>query len=152
MRKTLAKERAEKKQEEIATVKYLSEEWQALCQDAINADDEFKKLARDLTMELNSVIEDCPDGETRFLFWRFESGELKETVSGLLEELGDREPFFTTVASYATFTKINTAKMNVETAVMEGKLRFEGDLARMMSHVDALGRFDEVRRKVPTEY
>jgi putative sterol carrier protein len=48
--------------------------------------------------------------------------------------------------------RINTAKMNVETAVMEGKLRFEGDLAQMMSYADALGRFDEVRRNVPTEY
>ena len=48
--------------------------------------------------------------------------------------------------------KINTAKMNLETAVMEGKIRFEGDLVKMMEYADALNRFTEVRRAISTEY
>ncbi|NQU08119.1 MAG: hypothetical protein HQ583_06115, partial [Candidatus Abyssubacteria bacterium] len=82
----------------------------------------------------------------------FENGKLRETVVGLPEDLGGRSPFFTTIASYDTFMKINTAKTSVEAAVMEGLLRFEGDLVRMMQHADALNRFTEVRRKIPTEY
>ena len=61
-------------------------------------------------------------------------------------------PLFTTIASYDTFMKINTAKMSVESAVMNGLLRFEGDLAAMMNYAEALNRFTEVRRTIPTVY
>jgi putative sterol carrier protein len=70
---------------------------------------------------------------------------------GLREEL-DRTAFFTTIASYDTFRKINTAKTSVEAAVMDGLLRFEGDLVQMMQHAGALNRFTEVRRRIPTTY
>ena len=103
-------------------------------------------------MELNNIIEECPDGTTRFLYWRFVGGRMEETISGLIEDFGDRQPFFTTIATYDIFRRINTAKMKVEQAIMEGKLRFEGDLAQMMSYAEALTRFDEVRRRIPTEY
>jgi len=152
LRERMAAERKGKDEEKAQTVEYLSPEWQELCQDAINGDEEFGRLAGNLSIELNNVIEDCPDGRTRFLYWRFEGGILKETIVGLLEELGDMEPFFTTIATYETFMRINTAKTSVEAAVMDGLLRFEGDLVQMMQHADALNRFTEVRRKIPTEY
>ena len=152
LRERIAAERKARQRQEERSVKYLSEEWQELCQDALNRDDEFAGLACDLSIELNNIIENCPDGKTRFLYWRFENGKLRETVVGLPEDLGGRNPFFTTIASYDTFMKINTAKTSVEAAVMEGLLRFEGDLVRMMQHADALNRFTEVRRKIPTEY
>jgi putative sterol carrier protein len=152
LRKQLSEERAAKPGQDVVTVKYLSEEWQRLCQDAVNADEEFAKLAGGMTLELNNIIEDCPDGKTRFLYWRFVDGRLEETISGLIDEFGSGQPFFTTIATYHIFRQINTAKMKVEQAVMEGKLRFEGELARMMEHADALARFDEVRRQIPTEY
>ena len=152
LRERIAGERKARQRQEERSVRYLSEEWQKLCQDALNRDDEFARLACDLSIELNNIIENCPDGKTRFLYWRFENGKLRETVVGLPEDLGGRNPFFTTIASYDTFMKINTAKTSVEAAVMEGLLRFEGDLVRMMQHADALNRFTEVRRKIPTEY
>ncbi|UCD57468.1 MAG: hydantoinase B/oxoprolinase family protein [Candidatus Hydrogenedentota bacterium] len=152
LRDQLAGARAVEHREKARGVRYLSAEWQRLCQDAINADQDFATLAGDLSIELNNVIENCPDGMTRFLYWRFEKGRLCETVVGSLEELGDRTPFFTVIASYETFVKINTAKMSVETAVMEGSLRFEGDLVHMMKYAKALDRFTEVRRRIHTEY
>ncbi|MBI4831871.1 MAG: hydantoinase B/oxoprolinase family protein, partial [Candidatus Lindowbacteria bacterium] len=152
LREHMRRERAQKRKETVSTVKYLSPEWQQLCQEAINSDAEFAKLARGLSIELNNVIENCPDGNMRFLYWRFEKGKLLETATGLLDELGDREPFFTTIAAYDTFMRINTAKMSVESAVMEGLLRFEGDLVRMIEYADALNRSTEVRRSIPTEY
>ena len=152
LREQIAAERKARQRQEERPVRYLSEEWQKLCQDALNEDDGFAGLACDLSMELNNIIENCPDGKTRFLYWRFENGKLRVTVVGLPEDLGGRTPFFTTIASYDTFMKINTAKTSVEAAVMEGLLRFEGDLVRMMRHADALNRFTEVRRKIPTEY
>ena len=136
----------------MRAVRYLSLEWQKLCQEAVNRDPEFAGLAGVLTMDLNNVIENCPDGKTRFLYWRFERGRLCETFVGSLDELGKRKPAATTLASYETFRKINTAKLTVEKAVTEGRLRFEGDLARMMECMDALNRFTEVRRSIPTEY
>jgi N-methylhydantoinase B len=152
LRGAMKKEHAAKRKEVSRALKYLSSEWQKLCQEAINADAEFARLANDLSIELNNVIENCPDGMSRFLYWRFEKSKLIETVSGLTEELGDRKPFFTTIATYETFMRINTAKTSVESAIMEGLLRFEGDLVRMMKYADALNRFTEVRRAIPTEY
>ncbi len=58
----------------------------------------------------------------------------------------------TTLASYDTFMKINTAKLTIEKAVTEGLIRFEGDLMKMMENAEALNRFTEVRRSIPTEY
>jgi putative sterol carrier protein len=152
LRKKMQEERKSMPKAAVRSVKYLSSEWQNLCQDAVNRDPEFIKLSKDLTMEMNNIIEECPDGKIRFLYWIFKNGRLEETVVGVLDEIKDREPFFTTIASYDTFMKINTAKMNLETAVMEGKIRFEGDLVKMMEYADALNRFTEVRRTIPTEY
>ncbi|RJP71383.1 MAG: hydantoinase B/oxoprolinase family protein [Candidatus Abyssobacteria bacterium SURF_17] len=152
LREKLSRERAAKRKEKASAVKYLSPQWQRLCQDAINNDPEFARLAGDLSIELNNIIENCPDGETRFLYWRFENGKLKETVVGLPDEIGERRPFFTTLATYETFMRINTAKTSVEAAVMDGLLRFEGDLVHMMQYADALNRFTEIRRTIRTEY
>ncbi len=152
LRLQIAGEREAKGKQETRALKYLSPEWQKLCQDAINSDEQFSRLAGDLSIELNNVIENCPDGKTRFLYWRFDNGKLSETVVGLAEELGERRAFFTTIASYNTFMRINTAKTSVEAAIMEGLLRFEGDLVQMMQYADALDRFTEVRRTIPTEY
>ena len=152
LRKQIAQERRGRAEKEVRLVDYLSPEWQLLCQEAVNRDPEFARLAGDLSLEVNNIIEEGPDGETRYLYWCFRNGKLIRTEVGLLGELGERSASFTTVASYQTFMKINTAKMNVETAVMEGLLRLEGDLVRMMQVAEALNRFTEVRRKVPTRY
>lgn len=152
LRRTLREQRRAEKKEAREAVAYLSSTWQDLCQDAVNNDPEFSRLAGDMTIELNNVIEKCPDGATRFLYWRFQNGTLVKTVVGDISELDELTPLFTTVATYDTFMKINTAKLTVETAVMNGLLRFEGDLAQMMNYVDALNRFTEVRRGIPTTY
>jgi N-methylhydantoinase B len=152
LRKQMAAERKAKPKTQERAVEYLSPEWQELCENALNEDEEFAKLAGELSIELNNIIENCPDGKTRFLYWRFEKGKLCETVVGTSEEFGDREPFFTTTATYDTFMKINTAKKSLDAVVMEGLIRFEGDLVQMMQHADALNRFTEVRRRIPTKY
>jgi N-methylhydantoinase B len=152
LREKFSQERAERKKEVKRFVRYLSEEWQNLCEEAINSDPQFAQLAGDMTIELNNIIEICPDGKTRFIYWQFESGKLVKTVVGEISEMGDLKAFFTTLATYETFMKINTAKLSVETAVINGLLRFEGDLARMMNYAEALNRFTEVRRTIPTEY
>ena len=136
----------------MRAVRYLSAEWQELCQDAVNRDPEFAELAGPLTMDLNNVIEDCPDGETQFLYWCFRSGKLSETSVGSPDAFANRQATATTLASYDTFMKINTAKLTIEKAVTEGLFRFEGDLMKMMEHTEALNRFTEVRRGIPTEY
>ncbi|RJP14564.1 MAG: hydantoinase B/oxoprolinase family protein [Candidatus Abyssobacteria bacterium SURF_5] len=151
LRQQLAKERAEKQHEKMVAVRYLSPEWQHMCQAAVNEDPDFINLAAGMTIELNNIIENCPDGSTRFLYWKFEKGKLVETRVGLAEEFRQTS-LFTTIASYDTFMRINTAKISVEAAVVEGLVRFEGDLAEMMRFVEPLNRFTEVRRRIPTQY
>ncbi len=152
LREEMAEERARKQEEVVRAVRYLSLEWQELCQEAVNRDPEFAELAGALTMDLNNVIEDCPDGETRFLCWRFRNGRLSETSVGSPEAFANMQAAATTLASYETFMKINTAKLTVEKAMTEGLIRFEGDLMKMMEHAEALNRFTEVRRNIPTGY
>ncbi len=152
LRAKIAQKRADRKQEVVKKVRYLSPEWQDLCQKAINHDEEFSRLAEDMTMENINIIEDCPDQKTRYLYWRFEKGKLMETEVGLIEELKDKEPLFTTIATYDTFRKINTAKLNTETAVMEGLVKLEGDMVEILKYAGAMNRFTEVRRTIPTEY
>jgi N-methylhydantoinase B len=152
LRSEMAEVRARGRTETVRAVRYLSPEWQKLCQEALNHDAEFAERAGDLTMELNNVIEACPDGETRCLYWRFRDGKLAETRVGSPEAFVKMQPTATTLASYDTFMKINTAKLTVEKAVTDGLIRFEGDLMKMMEVADALNRFTEVRRKIATEY
>jgi hypothetical protein len=152
LREDLAEERARKQVEVVRAVRYLSLDWQELCHEAVNRDPEFAELAGDLTMDLNNVIEDCPDGETKCLYWRFRSGKLSETSVVSPDALANMEATAATLASYDTFMKINTAKLTVEKAMTAGLIRFEGDLMKMMEHAEALNRFTEVRRGIPTEY
>lgn len=152
LRVRIRKDREQMKREKKEVVAYLSPKWKELCQKAVNDDAEYRRLAGNMTMDLNNIVENCPDGKTRFLYWRFKDGKLLETVIGEMHEMGDLKPIFTTLASYDTFMKINTAKLSVETAVTSGLLRFEGDLATMMTYTEALNRFTEVRRTIPTAY
>ena len=133
-------------------VRYLSPEWQRACEDAINRDARFVELAGDLTVTISNVVEHCPDSATRVLFWRFEHGRLCETIVEPLDPSGPRPATFTTVASYDTVRRLNTAKLTAEAAVTGGLLRIEGDLVTMLQCAEALQRFTDVRRTVPTEY
>lgn len=42
--------------------------------------------------------------------------------------------------------------MSVDAAVTGGLISFEGDLAQVIKYTDALNRFTEMRRSIPTEY
>lgn len=152
LRGILAAQRQPQAHEQARQVDYLSPEWQVLCQEAVNSDAEFARLAGDLTVDVDNIIEDCPDGKTRCLRWSFRNGKLIRTEVGILREGIENKASFGTVASYETFMKINSAKMKIDTAVMEGALRLQGDLVQMMQMADALNRFTEVRRTVPTRY
>jgi N-methylhydantoinase B len=151
-REKIIKQRSKTIKEEVKIVKYLSQEWRDYSERQINKDEKFAALAGDLTIKMNNVIKKCPDGKTHFLYWRFENGKLRETRTGLIDEMGGLKPNFTTIASYDTIMKINTAKTSVNAAVLKGKMRFKGNLVKMMKYGKAFDRFTEVRRGIPTEY
>jgi putative sterol carrier protein len=139
-------------EEEVRTVKYLSDAWQQQSMELINQDEKFAALSKKLTLRMANVIKNCPDGKTRYLYWRFENGKLLETKSGLADEMGGLDPQFTTGASYETIEKINNAKISVNAAVLKGQMSFKGNLVKMMKYAKAFDRFTEVRRRIPTEY
>lgn len=139
-------------EQEVRTVKYLSDAWQQQSMELINQDEKFAVLSKKLTLRMANVIKNCPDGKTRYLYWRFENGKLLETKSGLSDEMGGLDPQFTTGASYETIEKINNAKISVNAAVLKGQMSFKGNLVKMMKYAKAFDRFTEVRRRIPTEY
>ena len=51
-----------------------------------------------------------------------------------------------------TFTRAFAAEARDLMELSDSRVRFEGDLMKMMEHAEALNRFTEVRRNIPTDY
>ena len=73
-----------------------------------------------ITSSMSNIYLDCPDGGTRYLFFRFEKGEFADLL------LGEGEPpaaEFKISGQYDTFAKISRAELGSQRALMTGKLQ-----------------------------
>ncbi len=120
---------------------YGSTDWLGEVQRRLNADPEVEAQAKDLTADLQYVIEAEPEqgfSETREIGWRMERGHCTETWEGM------RPADFVFVAPYSVFKRVNTGESSAADVMLKGELQIQGELAELMANMGALTAMQNV--------
>ena len=127
------------------SVKFLSAEWCAAVQDALNASEAFTKSAGSISANIQQVVTG-PDGETRY--W-FKLGDGRAALG-----LGDSaDPVDATITQdYDTSMKLSKNELSGTAAYMSGKLRVAGDLMKLMQLQGALGQMPGALKDLDVDY
>jgi putative sterol carrier protein len=128
--------------------RYLSPEW---------TQEAYRRLRQELTPEkmkfvtssMLTIYHDCPDGKERALYYRFDNGSI-EDVSIREGEFPPAE--FRILGDYETFAKISRAELGSRSALMNGKLRLQGNMVKALSLSSVVDRMNKVLATIPTDY
>jgi len=125
--------------------KFLSEEWAAEVNAALNSHQGFKNAIgnADLTIQFNTT--DTPDGEVDY-YLQAGGGDARMAIGAL--EGAD----VTVKQTYDTATAISTGELNTQTAFMTGKLKVSGNLAKLMMHQNAIQQWSSAVSELDVEY
>ncbi|MDR9451706.1 MAG: SCP2 sterol-binding domain-containing protein, partial [Acidimicrobiia bacterium] len=112
-------------------VKFLTEEWTAEVTAALQAHEQFKAAA---DMSLQFVVTDAPGGEVKFY--------MDASGDDPVQALGELENADVTISStYETTSAIFSGELNTQMAFMTGKIKVNGNLAKLMTQQSALGHW-----------
>jgi putative sterol carrier protein len=112
-------------------VKFLSEDWATEVTKTLQAHEEFKASA---DMSVQFVVSDAPEGEVKFY--------LDATGDDPVQVLGDLEDADVTITSnYETTSAIFSGELNTQMAFMTGKIKVNGNMAKLMTQQAALGHW-----------
>lgn len=128
------------------TIKFLSPEWEKKMQELLAA--EFTKKGG-VTTEFLQVVENCPDGKTR---WMLASIKKSIMVSYNLGEGELPEANFKAFADYSTFEKVIKKELEGGKALVTGEFRLEGNMVKALGLIGTYNRLEAAQRSIPTEF
>jgi len=130
------------------TVKYLSPEWRDAAEKRLKSELSPEKL-NNITSSMSNIYQNCPDGKTRYLFFKFEDGNFAEL------SIGEGEPpaaEFRISGDYQVFAQISRAELGSQKALMTGKLKLKGNMIKALKLASIADRLNKVLSKIPAEY
>ena len=127
---------------------YLSPAWR---------DEALKRLQTELTPEkmnhvttsMSNIYKNCPDGEEHFLFIECADGKVTRVETGTGEP---PQAVFRIIGNYETFARISRAELGAQKALMTGKLKLKGNLAKALKLAAVSDRLNKVLATIPTQY
>lgn len=126
-------------------VKFLSEEWAQQVTDALNASDEFQSAAAGQQVKLQQVINNGPDGETKYYF-TLDGGKVQVGLG----DLADAEATLT--QDYDTAVAITKQELNAQNAFMQGKLKISGNMMKLMQLQGVFNAMPKAVDHIEVEY
>jgi putative sterol carrier protein len=133
------------KEGELA-VKFLSEEWARAITDALNSSADFKKAAANQHAKIQQVVTETPDGTDVRYYFKLEDNAAEVSLG----ELADAEA--TISQNYATATAINKQELNAQNAFMQGKLKIQGNMMKLMQLQGVVNTMPRAVSDVEVEY
>ena len=132
-------------------MKILTKEWLDAFGDAINNNQAYKDAASWWEGDMMCVIEPSGplDHEVRFYLGLYH-GDC--TGVKLLEPGEEVHPEFTLAGPYDNWVKVAKKELETIQSVMSGKLRLEGNLAKLMRATRAAQEIVNSLQTVPTEF
>jgi putative sterol carrier protein len=123
-------------------VKFLTDEWATEITGALQAHEQFKATA---DMSLQFVVDDAPEGEAKFY--------MDASSDDPVQVMGELENADVTIStSYETATAIFSGELNTQMAFMTGKIKVNGNLAKLMTQQAALGHWASAVAGVDVDY
>jgi putative sterol carrier protein len=126
-------------------VQFLSDEWATAVQAAVNSSDSFRSAVANAALKLQFNVSDAPGGEISY-YLAASDGEA-EVALGQVDD-----PDVTVGESYETAIGISKGDLNVQTAFMSGKLKVEGNLAKLMMHQNAIMQWQAATKDLEVDY
>ncbi len=123
-------------------VKFLTDEWASAVSEALQAHEQFRSSA-DMTLQF--VVTDAPEGEVKF--YMDASGDAPVQKIGELDE-----PDVTISSTYETASAIFSGELNTQMAFMTGKIKVNGNLAKLMTQQAALGHWASAVADLEVDY
>lgn len=130
------------------TVKYLSPQWRDEAEKRLKSELSPEKM-NNITSSMSNIYNNCPDGKSRYLFFKFEGGNFAEL------SIGEGEPpkaEFRISGDYQVFAKISRAELGSQKALMTGKLKLKGNMIKALKLASIADRLNKVLSKIPAEY
>lgn len=127
-------------------VEFLSQEWAGEVEQALNSHQPFGEAIEGLDLSLQFVVTDVPGRDEVRYYVRLAGGRA-EVEPGTLSE-----PDVTITNSYETAAAISKGELNTQTAFITGRLKVQGNLAKLMLHQAALQHFANAVADIEVEY
>lgn len=127
-------------------VKFLTEEWAQAMTDALNSSDDFRKAAASHQAKLQQVVTDVPDGGEVKYYFKLEDGSCEVALG----ELADAEA--TISQTYEIAAAINKQELNAQNAFMQGKLKIQGNMMKLMQLQGVVNTMPKAVSGVEVEY
>ena len=127
-------------------VKFLTEEWASAMTDALNSSDEFKQAAGSQQVKLQQVVTDAPDGGESKYYFTLDNGQAQVGLG----EISDAEA--TLSQDYATAQAIANQELNAQNAFMQGKLKIQGNMMKLMQLQGVFNALPKAVSGVDVEY
>ena len=129
-------------------VAYLSPDWRDTAEARLKAELPPDRMNH-ITSSMSNIYTDCPDGDEKYLLFRFDEGRLAELA------VGSGEPpkaEFRITGKYEIFAKISRAELGSQRALMTGKLKLRGNMMKALKLASIADRLNKVLSKIPTDY
>jgi len=128
--------------------KYLDPVWTAEARKRLGEALDPEKM-NGITTSMADIYEACPDGKKRWMFVQCEGGKLARFEVGEGEA---PEAEFRIVGSYATLAAISKGELGSQKALMTGKLKLKGNMAKALRLAPLADRINKVLATIPSEY
>ncbi|HPV50394.1 MAG TPA: SCP2 sterol-binding domain-containing protein [Smithellaceae bacterium] len=120
-------------------------------------DEALKRLQSELTPEkmnkvttsMSNIYKNCPGGVEMFLFIECQDGRVTRVETGTGEP---PQAEFRIIGNYETFARISRAELGAQKALMTGKLKLKGNLAKALKLAAVSDRLNKVLAQIPTQY
>jgi putative sterol carrier protein len=129
-------------------VVYLSDEWAQEVLRRLKSELPPEKM-NNVTTSMSNIYRNCPGGGEKYLYIQCDSGAVTKV------EVGTGEPpkaEFAITGEYETFAKISRAEMGSQRALMTGKLKLKGNMAKALKLASLADRMNKIISGVPAQY
>jgi putative sterol carrier protein len=102
-----------------------------------------------VSTSMSNIYKNCPGGKEMFLFIECKEGNITRVETGV----GDPpKAEFLIIGDYETFSRISRAELGSQKALMTGKIKLKGNLAKALKLAAVSDRLNKVLAQIPTQY
>ena len=127
-------------------MKFLTEDWIAAVQEAMNNDADFSQAIADVDLSMQFNVTEAPEGSTADYSIAFADGSA--TVAA-----GELEGADVSITNdYETAVGVSKGDMNTQMAFMTGKLKVSGNMGKLMMNQGPLNKIGSILADLDIEY